>query len=89
MSTTDSGPTSTTSWANTVLTEFAVADCSVVLPPPSAFTGCQGPSELSHAGSSIVIELGPYHREFRSKPCSIAAASVNALNAEPGAPSRP
>jgi hypothetical protein len=34
-------------------------------------------------GSSIVIEFGPYHRESRSKPCSIASARVNALKAEP------
>ena len=43
MSTTLSGPSSTTSCANTVFTECAVADCSVYeLPPPSAFSGCHG-----------------------------------------------
>ena len=43
MSTTLSGPSSTTSCANTVFTECAVADCSVYeLPPPSAFSGSHG-----------------------------------------------
>ena len=30
-----------------------------------------------------MIVFGPYHRESSRKPCSIASASVNALNADP------
>ena len=86
ISTTLSGPSWAITCANTVLTECSVAPRSVKVPasPSPAFTTCHGPVGPAHTGFGIVIADGPcQYRDTSEYPFSSAAASVNALNAEP------
>src|SRR3954451_18251093 len=77
------GPTSSTSWANTALTDFTVASVSDIVPlPGSALLTVQGappPGSVSGLG-----ELPRWYVEFGSTPCLIAVVITNVLNDEPG-----
>src|SRR6266480_2578149 len=90
MSTTFVGPSWATTCAKIVFTECAVAPASVKVPasPSPALTGCHWPSGwVGSVQPGTASVDGPYQYAFRSYPACIAAARVNALNAEPA--SRP
>src|SRR5439155_2440646 len=79
-----SGPMSAMSWAKMTLIESAVACQRLrkpLSPAPSALNGIHGPPLFGHFG----MTAGDFEEYTRpgGTPCSIAATSVNALNALP------